>query len=244
MYENFAEVYDVLMSDAQYQKRCDYVLSLFEKFDRKPSLMLDLCCGTGSFSNLFSKKDISVIGVDTSEEMLSIARAKTDNNDVLYLCQNAAELDLYGTVDGAVCLMDSLNHITDYGDFCKAISKVSLFLEKDRLFIFDVNTCYKSEIILGNNTFVSEHKNLFLSWQNEYDKEENTNSVFLDFFLRREDGLYERKSENIIEKTYFDFEIKSALENAGLQIIAVYDDMKTTPPTEKSQRVFYITRKL
>ena len=246
MYEEFSKVYDKLMEDANYEDRARYILSLFEDFDKKPGLMLDLCCGTGAFSNIFSKSGISVIGVDVSQDMLSVAREKSekDGEDILYLCQNAAELDLYGTVDGAVCLMDSLNHITDYEEFCGVLSKVSLFLEKDRLFIFDVNTTYKAKEILGNNTFVSEDENLFLSWQNEYEEETSINNIYLDFFFENKDGLYVRTSENITERAYSKNEIENALKNAELRVLAVYDDMKKTPPTDKSQRVFYITKKL
>jgi ubiquinone/menaquinone biosynthesis C-methylase UbiE len=91
--------------------------------------MLDLACGTGEFSNHFAQKGVSVIGVDISYDMLSVAREKTAEagNDILYLCQDAAELDLYGTIDGAICCLDSLNHITDYEKFCKALERVSLF---------------------------------------------------------------------------------------------------------------------
>lgn len=246
MYENFARLYDKLMSDVDYSERADYVLSLFETFDRKPSLMLDLCCGTGSFSEKFTEKGIEVIGVDLSEEMLSVARNKASERklDILYLCQNATNLDLYGTVDGAVCLMDSLNHITHYADFCKTISNVSLFLEKDRFFIFDLNTIYKAKNILGNNTIVSEEDGVFLSWTNEYDKAKRINEIYLDFFEEIEDGNYIRTSENITEKAYTKREISNAIKKAGLSIVAVFDDMKKTPPTDKSQRVFYITRKL
>ena len=103
--------------------------------------MLDLACGTGNFSNIFSKNGIEVIGVDASEDMLSLAREKSaqKGENILYLCQKAEELDLFGTVDGVVCCMDSLNHITDKKGFEAAIKKVSLFLEKDGLFIFDIN---------------------------------------------------------------------------------------------------------
>ncbi len=246
MYDNFAFVYDKLMGDADYDKRTEYILSLFDELDKKPALMLDLCCGTGEFSVRFAKQGIEVIGADISEEMLSVAREKaySNNEDILFLCQNASELDLYGTVDGAVSLMDSLNHITDYDEFCRAIERVSLFLEKDRLFIFDVNTSYKAKEILGNNTFVSEDENIFLAWQNEYDEDERINNIYLDFFVENQDGLYERASENITERAYSDREIEDALKRAGLKIIKIADDMKKTPPTDKSQRVFYITKKL
>lgn len=246
MYENFAEYYDNLMLDVDYKKRTEYVLSIFTEYDIKPKLLLDLCCGTGNFSTNFAKEDIDVIGVDISEDMLLIAREKMleDKLDILYLCQNATELDLYGTVDGAVCLMDSLNHITNYSEFCKAINKVSLFLEKDRLFIFDVNTEFKSKAILGNNSFVSEENGVFLAWQNAYDNKTKTNDILLDFFTENEDGTYTRASENIVERVYTSKEIEKALNDAGLKIENVFDDMKKTPPTDNSQRVFYVTRKL
>jgi len=129
MYGNFAQFYDSLMYDVDYKKRTAYLLKLFSKYGKKPTLLLDVACGTGGFSNCFAKQGVEVIGADMSEEMLSLAREKSAElgNDILYLCQKAQELDLYGTVDGAVCCLDSLNHITDYKELCKALVKISLF---------------------------------------------------------------------------------------------------------------------
>ncbi|MEE1330018.1 MAG: hypothetical protein U0K18_02265, partial [Acutalibacteraceae bacterium] len=51
-YSCFAEVYDSLMEDVDYPRRAEFLLKLFEKYDRRPKLMLDLACGTGGFSNM------------------------------------------------------------------------------------------------------------------------------------------------------------------------------------------------
>ena len=85
-----------------------------------------------------------------SKGKLDVARSRfnAEGMDVLLLCQPAAELDLYGTVDGAVCCLDSLNHIIYEDELRDSIAKVSLFLEPERLFIFDVNTEYKHRDIL------------------------------------------------------------------------------------------------
>ena len=223
MYNDFAAVYDELTENVDYESRTGYLCSLFENFDKMPTLLLDLACGTGNFSNCFSKRGVSVIGVDMSYDMLSEAREKSAEQglDVMYLCQDAAELDLYGTVDGAICCLDSLNHITDYDRFCKAIARVSLFLEKDRLFIFDVNTPYKHKEILGNNTFVVENENVYCVWQNEYTEQNNTVEINLDFFTSDGD-VYYRTSESFCERAYTPNEINSAVVNAGLKIEAVY----------------------
>ncbi len=245
MYNEFAYNYDALMQDVDYKKRTQYLCSLFKKFDRMPTLMLDLACGTGEFSNRFAQKGVSVIGVDISYDMLSVAREKSAEAglDVLYLCQDAASLDLYGTVDGAICCLDSLNHITDYNDFCQAIARVSLFLEKDRLFIFDVNTPYKHKEILGNNTFVMDTDDVYCVWQNEFSESDNTVEINLDFFTSSGDA-YLRASECFRERAYTEDEIKTALEKAGLRIEAIYEEMTENSPTDTTQRAVYITRKI
>ena len=233
------------MTDANYQKRTEYLCSLFNKFDRMPTLMLDLACGTGEFSNLFAQKGVSVIGVDISYDMLSIAREKTAElgNDILYLCQDAAELDLYGTIDGAICCLDSLNHITDYDSFCKAIERTSLFLEKDRLFIFDLNTEYKHREVLGNNTFIIDNEDVYCVWQNEYSNEKNTVEINLDFFVPDGDSYY-RAGESFCERAYTVDEVQKALESAGLKVEAVFDDMSENAPRDMSERIIYVTRKV
>ncbi len=244
MYNDFAYTYDALMTDVDYKKRTDYLCSLFCKYDRMPTLMLDLACGTGEFCNQFASKGVSVIGVDISYDMLSLAREKSAElgNDILYLCQDAVELDLYGTVDGAICCLDSLNHITDYVAFCKAIERVSLFLEKDRLFIFDVNTVYKHRNVLGNNTFVIDTDDVYCVWQNEFDNKDNTVSINLDFFTPDGDA-YIRTGESFCERAYTEQEIANALQKAGLKIEAGFDDMSQDAPTEKTERIIYVTRK-
>lgn len=246
MYRDFAEVYDMLTGDVDYERRTEHMCGLFRKFDREPTLLLDLACGTGGFSNAFAEHGMSVIGVDISPEMLSRARENSAQrgNDILYLCQDAAELDLYGTVDGAVCCLDSLNHIIDYEQLCRAISKVSLFLEKDRLFIFDVNTEYKHAEILGNNTFVMDEEEVYCVWSNEYAPKTRITDITIDFFVPSEDGLYERMGEDFSERAYTPEELRKAVENAGLELLAVYEELTENAVKKDTQRAVYITRKV
>lgn len=244
-YSDFAYVYDELMSDADYKKRTDYVLSLFKKYGKMPTLLLDLACGTGTFSNAFAKKGIEVIGADMSEDMLSIAREKMYEQDlnVLYLCQKAEELDLFGTIDGAVCLMDSLNHITDKNLLEKAISRVSLFMEKDGLFIFDVNTPYKHKEVLGNHTFIKESDNIFCVWQNEYVEKESLVNIKLDIFSKL-DNTYERFCEEFSEKAYDLDYLKSLLSKYDFEVLEVFDDLSEKKLKPDSSRAFFVCKKV
>jgi len=244
-YSEFADVYDILMKDAKYKKRTAYLWKLFKTHGKTPKLLLDLACGTGEFSCSFAEKGVEVIGVDMSEDMLAVAREKTADNglDILYLCQKAEELDLYGTVDGAICCLDSLNHITDINKLCKAVKRVSLFMEEGSLFIFDLNTEYKHRNILGNNTFVIDEDEVYCVWQNRFDEKRLITEINLDFFM--EDGdTYIRSSESFKERAYTKEQIEGILNKAGLEIQAVYDDLSFESPKEDSQRIIYVTKKV
>lgn len=244
-YSSFAEVYDILMKDADYKKRTAYLTKLFKTHGKMPTLLLDLACGTGGFSNEFAKKGIEVIGVDMSEEMLAVARENSaeEGTDILYLCQKAEELDLYGTVDGAICCLDSLNHIIDIRKLTAAIKKVSLFLESGSLFIFDVNTEYKHKHILADNTFVFEEENVYCVWQNTYNENKLTTDISLDFFIADGEN-YIRSSENFKERAYTPEQLESILNKAGFNIEAIYDDLTTEEPKNESQRLIYVTKKI
>ncbi|HHW46491.1 MAG TPA: methyltransferase domain-containing protein [Clostridiales bacterium] len=245
-YNDFAEFYDGLNLDVSYPERARYILTLFEKYDRKPSLLLDLACGTGGFSIEFAKSGIEVIGVDSSAAMLSKAydKAQKLGLNILFLCQKAEDLDLYGTVDGAVCCMDSVNHIIDYAELCRSFKKVALFLEKDRLFIFDVNTEYKHKEILSNNTFILENEDVFCAWQNQCSDNGVYVDMQLDFFKRTGQSSYERFTEYITERVYLHSELVNALNESGFLLLDVLEDMSFTKPGINSERNFYIAKRV
>ncbi len=242
-YGCFSNVYDQLMSDCDYKARADYLLGLFSKFSHRPRLMLDLCCGTGSLSVELARDGCEVIAVDISEDMLdkAMGKARDSGVDMLCLCQNAAELDLYGTVDGAVCTLDSVNHIIDENDLRAAFARVSLFLEKGCLFIFDANTVYKHEQVLGNNVFVIEDDNIYCVWQNYYDAP--FTDISLDFFVR-EGRAYHRTGEQFSERAYSTEELDLFARDAGFETLAIYDDMTQNEPREDSERLIFVMRKL
>ena len=244
-YEEFADVYDRLQSDVDYEKRTEYLLSLFKKYDRQPTLLLDLACGTGGFSLQFKARDIDVIGVDISAEMLDVARSRFADSgmDALLLCQSAAELDLYGTVDGAVCCLDSLNHIIDEDELRQSIAKVSLFLEPERLFIFDVNTEFKHREILSGNTFVCDEDDVYCVWSCSECDDEGIVDIALDFFKRNADGTYRRSFEEFSERAYSVPFLKKTLDDSGLEVLAVLSDLSEVAATSYDDRIIFVTRK-
>ena len=241
-YSSFANVYDIFTKNVNYKKRANYLCRIFKRYDKMPSLLLDVACGTGSFSLEFARKGVSVIGADMSADMLSVATEKSSRQgtDILFLCQRAEDLELYGTVDGAVCLLDSINHITDYEALKTAFGRISLFLEKDRLFVFDVNTEYKHERILADNTFIYKKAGVYCIWENKYDK--NTKTTDINIEIVNKDG--ESSFEKFSERFYSDEQLITALENVGFLVEAIFGENTFKAPKEKCQRKVFVARKV
>ena len=235
-YKIFAEYYDRLTENAQYKARAEYVSGFFSA-DNNGSL-LDLACGTGTLDVHFSEMGYSVTGIDMSEEMLEAAAEKGIDNAV-FVKGDITDFALPYKVDSCVCSLDSLNHLKDIGEVEKCFKCAAEALNKDGVFVFDVNTPYKHKNILADNAFVFDEDDFFLSWDNEY-LGENTTRILLDFFVFNGES-YDRYSEEIIEKAYEIDELKSTLKD--FEIVGIYDDMSFDEQKADSERIYFVCKR-
>ena len=240
-YTDFAYIYDKLI-DQDYEKWADYIEEIFKKHKVNPKLVLDLGCGTGSITNILAKRGYDMIGVDLSPDMLNVARDKAaeENLDVLYLCQDIREFELYGTVDAIICTLDVLNYITDAKDLEQVFALVKNYLNPDGIFIFDINTEHKLKNILGNNTFINDENGIFYTWENEF--KENISEQFLTFFVETTDGLYERFEENHIQRAYTTEEIRKILTDNGLSTEAEYKLFTFDTPDRNCEKTVIVSK--
>lgn len=241
-YHIFSQFYDNLTFNVDYKKRADYIQSVFSLYGHDMGLTLDLACGTGSMTVELKKRGVDIYGIDGSYDMLSRAmdKAYDEGLDMLFLCQQMENLDLYGTIDTCICTLDSLNHITEKRRLQQVLDRVALFMNEGGMFLFDVNTVYKHEYILGNNTFVYDTGDVYCVWQNSL-RENNIVSIGLDIF-EREGESYRRHSEHFKERAYGIDELTDMLKAAGFETLAVYSDMTTDPLSETADRAVFVVR--
>jgi ubiquinone/menaquinone biosynthesis C-methylase UbiE len=243
-YSSFALYYDELTGNVDYAGRADYLCRLLTRMNHSSGITLDLACGTGSLTLELKKRGIDVYGIDGSAAMLSVAQQKAAEQgmSVLFLCQQMQGIDLYGTVDTVVCTLDSINHLTSEKDVLAAFRRVSLFLNPDGLFVFDMNTLYKHRTVLSNHIFVYDTDPVYCVWQNHFEEKTDRVGIQLDFFAR-DGGVYRRSSEHFFERAYEPRKIGELLKTAGLETIAVYDDMSFEPSQPESERLVVVSKK-
>ena len=243
-YGVFAQFYDNLTQNVDYKTKADYLCSLFERFNHDPGCMLDLACGTGTLTIELKKRGIDIFGADMSSEMLTEAQMKAfdEELEVLFLKQKMQSLTLYGTIDTCICTLDSISHLSGKKQVQQTFDRVSYYMEQGGLFVFDVNTIYKHERILADNTFVYDTDDVFCVWQNTYSDDLHKVRIELDFFIP-EEGHYIRESESFSEYAYSRAEIEEMLINSGFEVLAVYEDMTFDEPKDDTQRMTFTARK-
>lgn len=240
MYADFAQVYDRLMrGDVDYGRYADYIENLFALHDKSPELVCDLACGTGNMTIPLARRGYSMTGVDISPDMLSEARRKSGGLDILYLCQPLTSLDLYGTMDAFVCVIDGFNYVLVPKLLENALKRIrTCFLNPGGIIIFDISTRHKLKNVLGSNTFIYSEKDIFYAWRNRYIEKHNISDMLLDFFVREGDA-YRRFEERHLQRAWSSDEIKYILKRAGFESVFEYGFMTFDAPAPDCERTVF-----
>ncbi len=239
-YVGFASLYDRLTFDVDYNEAAGRISEILDSEPKRPELVLDLACGTGTLTKLLSEHGYDMIGADSSEAMLNIAREKCP--DALLLLQDMREFELYGTIDAAVCMLDSINYLTEDGDLDKVFHLLNNYLIPEGILIFDINTEYKFKNVLKDETFTFETDDIFYVWENDYSEEEGLCDFYLTFFEQGADGRYARVDEVHTERVYSQKEIEDALKRNGFRIEKCCDGYTDVEATSMSERICYVCR--
>ena len=146
------------------------------------------------------------------------------------------KLDLYGTVDAAICCLDSLNYLTSPADVQRTFQRLHLFIAPGGELIFDVNTLAKFQSLDGQ-VFLDETEESYCVWRTEFRR--NICSYWVDLFRKGTDGRYRRDTELHRQRYYAPEELTGWLREAGFGSIRVYGDCRLRRPKDGEQRVYF-----
>ena len=240
-YNVFAKYYDFLTQNVDYDAGSSFISGIFKANNVK--CVLDLACGTGVMSKKLIENGFEVVGIDMSCDMLTQAENNLQIYEGKYSLINAKMQDfrLEKTVDGAICCLDSINHLTDEKDVKSTFYNVYNLLNYGGVFIFDVNTIYKHQTSLNNRAYVFDEEDFFLSWDNEQ-LDDNIVRIMLDFFVFNGES-YDRYSEEFCEKAYSENALCKMLKDSGFSEINVYGGLDFSEPNDESERLFFVCKK-
>ena len=250
IYQSFAQVYDSLMDDVPYADWAAWVTEALRRRGIADGLVLDLGCGTGSLTVELARAGYDMIGVDGSPDMLIRAREKAarcagaGGEDILLLSQDIRELELYGTVRAVVSACDTLNYILEEEELREVFRLVNNYLDPGGIFLFDMNTAYKYEHLLGDHTFAEEREDCAYIWENTWYPDERINEYDLTLFVPQpgqgEPGTWFRRfHERHIQRCYTRESVERLLREAGMIPEAVYGAYTWEAPGPACERLLF-----
>ena len=237
-YDDFSRFYDRLTDNVEYEKRADYFCRLLSLCGVEGGILLDLGCGTGSMSVKMAEKGFEVIGVDSSVGMLNAAQQKMFEcgQHLLLLNQPMQDIDLYGTVDAAICSLDGMNYLP--GDTLPELfDRLRLFVRPGGLVIFDIRPADWLRSLDGE-IFVDENDDVLCIWRADFDRDEGAIVYGMDIF-NRQGKLWRRSSEEHLEYAHSEEYLRAVMEKAGFEDIRFTSDC----PQGDAGRVFVVAKR-
>ena len=277
-YRDFATVYDTFMDETPYEQWCEFIKQVINEsglskpkreekqcdanvdnlskeqqaLSSERDLVLDLGCGTGTLTEMLAAHGYDMIGLDLSEEMLAIAMEKRQQAEskTMYLCQDMREFELYSTVGTVLSVCDSVNYLLDEEDVLQTFKLVNNYLYPGGIFLFDFNTVYKYEQVIGDTTIAESREECSFIWENFYDPQEQLNEYDLTIFVQEnstcmeEEPLFRRFQETHVQRGYTLEQMTRLVKQAGMEVVFAMDADTHEEVTAESERIYILAKEV
>ena len=235
MYKNFSKVYDLMMEYADYNGWKEKVEEKIERYGESPKNILDLGCGTGEVLIRLAP-NYQMTGVDLSNEMLEIAKEKI--NTVSFYMQDMRSFKLEEKNDVVISLFDTINHLISLEGLKKTFEHVWKNLTEGGLYIFDVVTRELIDEMFPGGNFIDDRGEIMIIWEHDYDETEEIDYIDTTFFIKQENGLFKKITEEYMKKIFTVDEIINTAKEVGFKVLEVEEDSELA-----GERIFFTMKK-
>jgi len=250
VFNHYAQYYDLLYSTKNYEAEVNYVDSLIKKYCPQAITILDLGCGTGSHDFYLAKKGYNVIGVDLSQNMVTLAQEKQRKEcieGISFLQGDITSLKLDKEFDTVVSLFHVMNYLTENSIMKAGFATAAKHVKKGGIFIFD---CWYGPAVLSEypKSGVKRFENgkCKVTRIAEPLLHPNRNVVDVNYEIIVEEKA-SSKLVTILEthsvRYFFMPEIQILLKELNMEIVSAEEWITANTPGENTFGVCFIARK-
>jgi SAM-dependent methyltransferase len=235
-YAGLAGVYDEIVVDPCFPLWAAFLHARWQTDDHSVHDVLDVCCGTGLMAAELISLGYRVVGVDASAAMLGRARGLL-GVDAELSQQTLPDLRVLGTFDAAISTFDGLNYLTIDG-FYGTLTAIADLLRPGGWFIFDLHTDAMLDVASAHPTISGETDGIRYTIHNVVDRVASTCESRIE--VAGAGGAF---SERHFQFFHSDVQVRGALREAGLVLVAVADEYSEEPASENTLRATWIARR-
>ena len=233
-YQVIPLIYSHLMKKIKYDKWADYLFEHVKKDCLKKSKVLELAAGDCSFANYFSKYYPSIIVSDISRWML-----KKNSYRLNKVCCDMLYLPFKSKFDLIYSNFDSVNYILSVRLLLKFFNEVSILLNDNGIFIFDVSLEKNSYIHVKKYNREGKYNGLTYWQASSFNPVSRIHINKFNIKLANGNEYSEIHKEKIYPfDTYF-----KLIEKTTLYVVDCYEAFTFKRGNKNSDRVQFILKK-
>ena len=141
IFADYAQYYDLIYNDKDYQAECDYLEIIFSQHESPVRNILDLGCGTGGHAIELCRRGYLVTGVDFSREMLDHAKKKAATLAVTeaprFIQGDIRTIELDQKFDAVIAMFAVISYMTTNNDLVRVFTTARNHLDTGGIFTFD-----------------------------------------------------------------------------------------------------------
>ena len=240
-HDAIASIYDLKSPLERHDRVLECMDQLILKNIPEGAHIFDLGCGTGQVAQRLLKRGYQVTGLDSSEEMLNIARENAP--DAEFILDDARFFKLTPAFHAVISTDVVLNYVLSTEELYNALQNVYNALLENGIFAFEL---FLEELCESN-------------WKNNESgggvKDDN---VWVDIWsydpnikIGRKDttrfelvnGTWQRLDRSFFLKLYSATEVKMALEKIGFTEVNIYDINRDLEVKQASETACFVCRK-
>jgi len=187
------------------------IFEVLQKFDITEGHLVDLGCGSGILAKYFISKGYSVTGIDQSQEMISIAKKKTENAHFMLGSFYSMNIPSCNVVLSTGECLNYYNKMTTRSQPKKLFQQIYSAISSQGIFIFDFAMPGRVE---SSNKKKWRRDNWEMKVEHKEDKKSNylTRKIFLKINTKK--GEFQKQETHRL-KLYKKEELESLLVGAG-----------------------------